>query len=227
MGLLTDSIGLVGEAGGIGIAGAAGLVTLLLSERQGFRPGIIVGKLVASTAFLAFALSVDALATPAGQILFAGMLLCWLGDALLLSQGQSVGFQLGIGAFLLGHLAYASAFYSWGIDWGAFGLAAVGAGLIAWRISRWLAPHVPSEFELAIKCYVIVIGAMVACAIGASVGRANAFVALGAIAFASSDLSVARERFIKPSFVNSLWGLPLYYFAQIAFAVALTRLSTD
>lgn len=36
--------------------------------------------------------------------------------------------------------------------------------------------------------------------------------------FWCSDLAVARDRFIAPGFVNRLWGLPLYYAAQVAFA---------
>lgn len=207
----------------IGTLGSAGLIALLVSERHDFRAGTILGKLTASTAFLAFALAIGALATPVGRLVFAGMLFCWIGDALLLSRGTSISFGLGIGAFLLGHLAYAVAFQVWGIDWMVFGIACLCVGWLGWCVLRWLTPHVPSTFRLAIRCYVIVIGTMVACAIGASAGGANAFAAIGAIAFATSDLSVARERFVAPSFVNSLWGLPLYYAAQIALAIALVE----
>jgi hypothetical protein len=43
------------------------------------------------------------------------------------------------------------------------------------------------------------------------------------LAFYLSDLAVARDRFVARAFVNRLWGLPLYYAAQILFAVS-TRL---
>jgi hypothetical protein len=33
-----------------------------------------------------------------------------------------------------------------------------------------------------------------------------------------SDLSVARDRFVKPAFVNRLWGLPLYYASTVLIA---------
>ena len=39
---------------------------------------------------------------------------------------------------------------------------------------------------------------------------------MGAIGFYLSDLSVARDRFVVSAFVNRLWGLPLYYAAQVA-----------
>ncbi len=206
------------------LAGLIGLFTLLASERRSFRPGIVAGKLTASTAFVVFAHSLGALETTIGQLVFAGMLFCWSGDALLLAAGHSIGFRLGIGAFLLGHLTYGAAFWSWGVDWLALGSAALGVAVIGWRVLRWLLPHVPTEFVVPIRCYVVVIGMMVACAVGASADRAPHVVAAGAIAFAISDLSVARERFVQPSFANSLWGLPLYYLSQIALASALMRL---
>ena len=36
--------------------------------------------------------------------------------------------------------------------------------------------------------------------------------------FYLSDLAVARDRFVSPGFANALWGLPLYYVAQLLFA---------
>ena len=33
-----------------------------------------------------------------------------------------------------------------------------------------------------------------------------------------SDLAVARQRFLRTGFVDRLWGLPLYYGAQLVFA---------
>ena len=43
----------------------------------------------------------------------------------------------------------------------------------------------------------------------------------GALAFYLSDLSVARDRFIREAFVNRLWGLPLYYGAQLLLAATV------
>jgi len=41
------------------------------------------------------------------------------------------------------------------------------------------------------------------------------------LAFAASDISVARDRFVAPAFINRAWGLPLYYVAQISFALSV------
>jgi hypothetical protein len=43
-------------------------------------------------------------------------------------------------------------------------------------------------------------------------------VLLGAVMFYASDLSVARDRFVKRGFLNRVWGLPLYYAAQLVLA---------
>ena len=43
--------------------------------------------------------------------------------------------------------------------------------------------------------------------------------AVGALAFTASDVSVARDRFVKHEFVNRAWGLPLYFGAQLLLAV--------
>ena len=42
----------------------------------------------------------------------------------------------------------------------------------------------------------------------------------GATAFYLSDLAVARERFVTRSFADKLWGLPLYYVAQVLIALS-------
>jgi hypothetical protein len=41
-----------------------------------------------------------------------------------------------------------------------------------------------------------------------------------AVAFYISDVSVARDRFVAPGFGNRIWGLPLYYAAQLLFALS-------
>ncbi len=43
-------------------------------------------------------------------------------------------------------------------------------------------------------------------------------VAIGAVLFAASDLSVARQAFVAPALVNQAWGLPAYYVAQLLLA---------
>lgn len=59
---------------------------------------------------------------------------------------------------------------------------------------------------------------MLALAAGATAASGDWHIAAGALAFYLSDLSVARDRFVQPAFVNGLWGLPLYFAGQMLLA---------
>jgi uncharacterized membrane protein YhhN len=72
--------------------------------------------------------------------------------------------------------------------------------------------------RVPVRLYMLVIAAMVGLAVGASAATGDLRMGIGAAAFAASDLSVARERFVRPSLINLLWGLPLYYVAQLLLA---------
>lgn len=193
-------------------------LALLVAERIDSTAGRAVAKLTASTAFVWAAISWGALGSSYGLVMLLGLLLCWLGDALLLPAGQTLWFQLGIGAFLLGHVAYAMAFVGLGTGLGVLLGASVALGVFAFTVLRWLWPHVPGEFRGPVVSYVLVISAMVVTAIAAVGGGAPMILAVGAVGFAASDISVARERFVSSSFLNSAWGLPAYYLSQLALA---------
>lgn len=199
----------------------AAVAGLLAAEWAGSRFAIVATKMTAATTFIVAALFLGALSSVYGHILLAGLAFCWLGDAFLLSPGQSAGFQLGIGSFLLGHLAYAAAFFQLGID--PFGLLAGGLVMSGGAVAalRWLRPHVPDDFRVAVVSYVGVISLMVACSIGAVVAGGPSIVAVGAIGFALSDVSVARARFVSPGFINAAWGLPLYFASQMLLAASV------
>jgi hypothetical protein len=56
----------------------------------------------------------------------------------------------------------------------------------------------------------------------ATYGREPALlVPVAAVAFYFSDLSVALNRFVKPSMITRLWGTPLYFGAQLLFAATV------
>ena len=61
----------------------------------------------------------------------------------------------------------------------------------------------------------------VAFAIGAVADQGPLWIGLGAVGFAASDLSVARDRFVRAQFVNAAWGLPAYYLSQLALAFSI------
>jgi uncharacterized membrane protein YhhN len=194
------------------------LVAALLFAARGKQKGLewIVKPLAALT-FVAAGLLLGALETAWGTILFAGLVLAAIGDVLLIPKKT---FLAGLVSFLLGHVAYAIAFAVRGVDarW------AIGAGLVlvvvAVPVVRWLLPHVRGHMRMPVLAYVAVITAMVALALGTYGARSSPLILIGAVGFYLSDLSVARDKFVAPGFVNRLWGLPLYFFAQLVLAAS-------
>lgn len=147
-----------------------------------------------------------------------GLVLSVVGDVCLLSHARRP-FLVGLGAFLLAHVAFVASFLALGVRGTAAALAAVPFGTIAAVTWWWLAPHTGS-MRTPVLAYVLVITVMVCCAVGAAAaapGRGGML--LAAVLFFLSDLTVARDRFVAPGLANRLIGLPLYYAAQVLFAV--------
>ena len=197
------------------------VAALLAFEWRGWQPGVWVAKPLASACFLWMAVALDAPATGYGRLVLSGLALCALGDVLLVPRGRPRAFQAGILAFLLGHLAYAAAFMRLGPAPLAMVAAAVGMVAFGGAVLHWLGPRLPDDMRKPVRAYVAVISAMVVCGVGATAGRGPGTVAIGAVAFALSDVAVARDRFVSPGFVNAAWGLPLYYAAQLVLATTV------
>lgn len=195
----------------------AGVVVLLLAERYDATALTRVAKPIASTGFLGFALEQGALDSTYGVLVLIALVLSWLGDVCLLSKAAH-WFRAGLGAFLLAHIAYVAAFMTFGPAWHNVAVIAACMAVPAWRVRRWLSPHVPSAMRAPVHAYVIVITLMVGAALAAWQSGAPVGVAVGAGVFYLSDLSVARERFVAAGFINRLWGLPAYYAAQLMLA---------
>lgn len=195
------------------------VVALLVAERAKSREGVWLFKPLASAAFLAVAALGDAPWTAYRALLGIGLALCACGDVILIPAERPLWFLAGIGSFALGHVAYAIGFALHGVALLPSAVALAAMTAIVVLTLRWLGPHLPADMRIPVRVYMVVIGVMVACAVGASVATRDVWPAIGAIAFAASDLSVARDRFVKPSFANVVWGLPLYYCAQILIAI--------
>jgi uncharacterized membrane protein YhhN len=76
--------------------------------------------------------------------------------------------------------------------------------------------------RLPVLAYIVVISTMVVLAAGAAWGTQQWVILLGAVMFYFSDVSVARDRFVAPGFINGLWGLPLYYGGQLFLAYSVS-----
>ena len=197
---------------------ALAVAGLLVAEARDWRPGVAVAKLAAAGCFLWAAVAWGAGDSVYGRWVLLALALCACGDALLLPRGQGTPFRLGIAAFLLGHAGYAAAFLGRAQSPMALAMAALVTLVAGVQVWRWLGPHLPGPFRAPVVAYVAIISSMVIAAVGATAQGGPVTGAVGAIAFAVSDLSVARDRFVAPGFANAAWGLPLYFGAQILLA---------
>jgi uncharacterized membrane protein YhhN len=203
------------------VACAAFVAGLLLAERRQARVARAVCKLGASSAFVVLALSLGAAATSYGKLVLVALLLSWAGDALLLSSAERVFFG-GLVAFLLAHVAYAVAFWTTGPPALVVLAALAGFGATGAVTLRWLWPYLTAGDRPPVSAYVLVIVVMCAAATGSSSAVGSLVPAVGAACFMASDVAVARDRFVVRSLANRLWGLPLYFFAQLLLAWTVT-----
>jgi len=195
----------------------AGVAVLLVTDALGRGKALgCVAKMIASTAFLALAVHRGALDTPYGCGLLAGLFLSWWGDLFLFFREPRV-FLAGLVSFLLGHVAYVTAFLLHGIaiSWTLGAAAALVNAAIP--VILWLAPNL-GNMRAPVYAYIVVISLMVAFSAGA-VGRGGATpMVIGAVLFYVSDVMVARDRFVKSDAWNRWIGLPLYYGGQMVLA---------
>jgi uncharacterized membrane protein YhhN len=214
---------------------AAACLLLIAAEYAKWKRVRIVAKVIASLAFFAIGLRGIEISDPNplgsyyAQIILAGLAFGALGDVFLLGSGKGA-FLGGLVAFLIGHLAYTAAFAlrvedgSWtGAGW--YALIPIVVGLLALKI---LWPRL-GDMKVPVLGYVTVIVLMVIAAITAYRTHAvpdpqRTRLLVGAVLFFISDLAVARDKFVAPSFSNKAWGLPTYYAAQLFIAWSLVGL---
>lgn len=198
------------------------LIGLLVAEGREDQRVIWLCKPLASAGFVAAAVAAGALGNGYGRAILAGLVLAWIGDVLLIPH-HSGAFLGGLTAFLLGHLAFSAAFLRRDTSPGWTAVALVLLGTLAVVVDRWLLPYVAASLRLPVRLYIAVITVMVALAAGSLAAAGPLLGFAGAVTFYLSDLSVARDRFVQASFLNKLWGLPVYYAAQLLLAASVAR----
>jgi len=186
-----------------------------------------IAKGAASAGFIGAAIAAGAFDTLYGKTLFLALAWCFVGDLLLVAKGSRPAFMFGIAAFLMGHVGYIMVFRMRGVDLTAVLVSGAGMALVAWVIWRWLFPYLQGGMRAAVMIYIAVITLMVAFAVGTVVATPAALPLVAAVLFWLSDITVARQRFVKPSFWNRALGLPLYYAAQFLFVGLLAEVTTQ
>lgn len=190
---------------------------LVSAEIQAAPTRRAVAKTLASLGFLTVGWLAGLLAQGnVGICIFAGLVFGAIGDVLLLSDDKR-WFLAGLVSFLLNHVLYCVAFVLLGVHGFTTLIAGVGLVLFAGGVWGWLGPHTGS-LRIPVLAYITVITTMVALAAGTLADR-GPLLPIAAVLFFASDLAVARHRFVKPGPENKIVGLPLYYAAQLGFAL--------
>ncbi len=207
------------------IACAAALAAVLWSEKTDSMTVRYVFKPTASACFILVALlggALDHHHSGYANWVIAGLFFGAGGDVALMFRGKR-SFLVGLVLFLVGHIAYVVAcaqvlgMDEWLSAWMLIGVV-FGIGVLA-----YLWPHL-GKMRIPVIAYTVTIMLMLVGAIAvwradtALSARASTLLALGAAIFVASDVSVARQRFVKETFVNRAWGLPAYYCGQLLIA---------
>ena len=201
------------------------VIGLLVAEyrcvRGQSRRYIWIFKPLASIGFLATAIAAGALSSVFGLMIFIALALSAVGDVLLIPEGNKKTFMAGMAAFLFGHLCYCVAFFYLGTSFSDSLLAAAIMVMVGSAVLRWLWPYVNGLMQKLLVAYIVVISVMVAAATGAASARQMSLLVVAAAFFAASDILTARNRFVQSQFINRLISLPLYYTAQLLFAISV------
>ena len=203
------------------ITGTACLVLVGMLYFDLYQPAF-AAKFIASTSFIVLAIKAGAMESTYGRLVLLGLGFSWCGDMLLTGQSQ-LAFLAGLCAFLLGHVAYVSAFIRHGYRRAWVFATAVPVLAIAVAVLAWLAPHTPPDLQLPVRAYVAVISLMVIFAYGTRGRDGSILIVAGATLFFLSDLSVAALRLVQTEYPTYVLGLPFYYAGQVCLALSVSH----
>lgn len=186
---------------------------------HGNKPLEYVCKPLTMVVLFAAAVAIDA-DDPTMRIWFlAALALCLAGDVFLMLPRDR--FVFGLGAFLLGHVAYIGGMAASGVavDRLLIGALIVVAALtvLGRRILRAVQGGDEPSLTGPVLAYMAVISLMVATA----VGTGNSLAVLGAGSFYASDALIAWNRFIRETWNSRLVIMMTYHLGQLGLVLSL------
>jgi len=144
---------------------------------------------------------------------------CLIGDVALLKVVDK--FILGLGAFLVGHLAFVVMFALLGLDeWGLGVVAAVGAVIIGVMVGRPVVAGARSEnpgLVIPVCAYLLVIMSMAI--VGWATGRPPALI--GSALFVASDSVLGWRNFVAARSWMNVTIMVTYHLALVGLALSL------
>ena len=169
---------------------------------------------------IAAVLAMDPTDATARWCFVVALVLSMVGDIFLMLPDRERWFVFGLGAFLIGHLAYVPGLVLLGFGAGGFlvGLVVVGVAMVA--IGRRVVVAVRAREQalvVPVVVYMGVISLMVACAFATT----EPIAILGALLFYVSDSMIAWNGFVKPFRNAGVAIMVTYHLGQIGLALAL------
>ena len=163
--------------------------------------------------------------TAAGRWLLAALVLGLVGDVMLLEKSDR-RFQLGLAAFLVGHLAYVACFATLGLPrpgWSWLVLLVLLAAVVATR-AVVPAAHRRSGAALSVPVavYTLVIGAMLVTAWFTGL----VLLAVGSAVFVVSDATLAVDKFVRPLPRAQLAIMTTYHVGQALIVLGVLAATT-
>eukprot|EP00808_Paulinella_micropora_P017890 g9638.t1 len=175
-----------------------------------------------TTAYSAYPYSTTSLGY--GTWVVAGLVLCVLGDVVMISKRREYYFTSGLGCFLLANLLFSWAFITRGVSGQGILLGMLVFSPAGFGGLVYVLPNVRDRsYVQPIITYAVVLAfaGIFAVATCAANEPTRVDLALGLGGRALSDLFVARDKFVSPSPLNPTLGLPLHYLSLIILGRAL------
>jgi uncharacterized membrane protein YhhN len=183
----------------------------------GAKPVEYVCKPLTLAALVAMAVVLDPVHADTRTWFVLALVLSLMGDVFLMLPRDL--FVFGLGAFLLGHVAYTVGLnlHTENLWWIAIPVPIV-AGVLAVRLVRGIRRSHQAALVPPVIAYVVVIAAMVSSALASG----NALAALGALFFMGSDALIGETRFVRPWVGAGVAIMVTYHLGQALLAVSLT-----
>ncbi|MDC0880443.1 lysoplasmalogenase [Hellea sp.] len=194
---------------------------LLVSEYYRFKLGEYIFKPLASLCFIFISLKYGALESTYGYLILISLILCALGDVLLLNRKLRIPFFCGMFVFAIAHLLFSIAFFRNNtFDFTSLFLFLPLLFILAGVNFLYLLPKIPQSFKLFVILYSWAIFIMITSAYIFMYEKKA--ILLAATLFVLSDIFVAKDRFIKRSTKNTFLITPTYFAAQGLFAFSVS-----
>jgi uncharacterized membrane protein YhhN len=191
-----------------------------LAVATGRRAGEYLCKPLTMVLLIAAALRLDVSSNAVLVAFVAALVFSLIGDVFLMLPNER-WFVFGLGAFLVGHLAYVVGLWCQGVSVEAFviGLIVVGVAVVVLgrRILRAVADSDEAELIVPVGVYIGVISLMVASAIGTR----NPFAIVGASLFYCSDALIAWNKFVKTYPWGRIAVIVTYHLGQIGLVLSM------